>query len=274
VVDLFEEREVVRMDRVERLAGDVDELHRRRIVRLRQRVDLGELPGALDGRPGIAVHQEAAPEKDIAERGRTEDEVTLGQVALEAGRQQQEFPALAPVRAGVAHVADVIEPVVVNDAEDVRRRLDDQRAVLQVQPHHAIDGLGVRRQEQRLRIHQRLHDEDGPIVGAQAAYAFAKRIDRRAGHGIEEGLHAAREVEVVIDLLHGGIVRKAVEEPERAQAGLDGIRRGDLRRNVRRHLHLRRGLRLDGDCGERQHGGQRGGEERLGACCSHILPSF
>gem|GEM_PF-4334928 len=271
VVDLLEEREVVCMNRVERLAGDIDELHRRRVVRLRQWIDLGKFLGALDGRFGVAVDQETAPEEDIAESGGAENEVALGHIAFVAGRQQQEFPALALVRAGVAHIADIIEPVIVDDPENVRRRLDDQRAILQVQPHHAIDGFGVRREEQRLRIHQRLHDKHGLVVGALAAHAFAHGIDRRARHGVEEGLHATREVEVVVNLLDGGVVREAVEELQRAQPGFDGIRRGDRRRNVRRHLHLRRGLRR-GRGGERQRTNEGGGEERLDVFCFHIFP--
>ena len=98
---------------------------------LAKRIDLGEFLGVLDGRLGVAVDQEAAPEEEIAEGARAEDEVAVGHIAVVAGRQQQEFPALALVRAGVAHVADVVEPMVVNQAENVRRRLDDQRAVLE-----------------------------------------------------------------------------------------------------------------------------------------------
>jgi hypothetical protein len=39
LIDLLEIREVHRVDRVEGFAGDVDEVRRRRVSRLRQRVD-------------------------------------------------------------------------------------------------------------------------------------------------------------------------------------------------------------------------------------------
>lgn len=49
-----------------------------------------------------------------------------------------------------------------------------------------------------------------------------------------------------MSLVNGGVVRKAVGELQGAEARLHGIRRGDIRRNIGRHLHLRRGLCVSG----------------------------
>jgi hypothetical protein len=49
---------------------------------------------------------------------------------------------------------------------------------------------------------------------------------------------------VIHNLLDRVIIREAVEELERAEACLDRVRCGDVRRNLRRHLHRRRGLCL------------------------------
>ena len=47
------------------------------------------------------------------------------------------------------------------------------------------------------------------------------RRERRGRHGGEERLHAALEVEVVVDLLDGLVVGEAVLELERAQPRLE-----------------------------------------------------
>jgi hypothetical protein len=118
----------------------------------------------------------------------------------------------------------------------VRRHLDDQRAVLRVEPAEGVDGLGVRREEQRARVQQRLGDQHRLVVGAEGPHARAHRAERRRRQGGEERLHAALEVEVVVDLLDGRLVGQAVEEAQRAQPRLDAVGGGDGGGDVGGHL--------------------------------------
>jgi hypothetical protein len=96
---------------------------------------------------------------------RGEGVVALGHLALVARRQDQELAALPPVRSGVAQVGHVPEEEVVEDAEGVRRALDHHRPVLQVEPGHRVDALGVGGQEQRPRVHQVFEDADRAVDG-------------------------------------------------------------------------------------------------------------
>ena len=52
-------------------------------------------------------------------------------------------------------------------------------------------------------------------------------IDRGGGHALHEGLDAAREIELVKGELHGGLIGRAILEPQFADARLDRIRRED-----------------------------------------------
>ena len=91
------------MDRVDRLARAVEELHLRRVGRLRQRIDL-DLLHQRDGLVGLAVHLEAAQEVIDAVGRRLDDEVTLRHFARVSRREKQIFAALALVRAERADV--------------------------------------------------------------------------------------------------------------------------------------------------------------------------
>jgi len=84
------------------------------------------------------------------------------------GRQDQKLAALALVRSGIAEVGNVMKPVVVNDAEDVRRRLDHHGLVAQFKPHRHLDAHRVRRQPQCLRIHQVFEHQDGRVSVARS----------------------------------------------------------------------------------------------------------
>ena len=77
--------------------------------------------------------------KHIAVGLRADNKVAFRHFARVAGRQQQEFSALTLVGSGVADVPDVVEPEIINDAEHIRRRLDHQRAILQIEPHQIVD---------------------------------------------------------------------------------------------------------------------------------------
>jgi hypothetical protein len=105
--------------------------------------------------------------------------------------------------------------VVIDDAEHVRWGFDHQRTVADIEPRHVVDALGIGGQEERLRVHQVFHDEQGLVVRPPPGWpSRPDRFRRRTRHGVEKGLHAAHEVEVVVDLLRGGIVRESVEDFE------------------------------------------------------------
>ena len=202
------------MNRIELLAGDVDELHRRRVLRLGQRIGFVELPGVLEGRLRAAVLQEAAIEHQVSEGLCAEHGgITFRHLALVAGRQEQILAALPLVRTGIAEVAHILEPVVIDDAEDVRWCFEHQRTVADIQPRHMVNALGIGGQEERLRVHQVFHDEQGLVVDRPlAGPADTDSFSRRTRHRVEKGLYAAHEVEVVVDFLRGGIVGNTIEE--------------------------------------------------------------
>ena len=72
LVHFLEERGIHRMDRVEGLAGHVDEVRRRRIRGVRQRIDPQLLLDGVHARLRIAVHLKAARREDVAEGSRLE----------------------------------------------------------------------------------------------------------------------------------------------------------------------------------------------------------
>jgi hypothetical protein len=53
-----------------------------------------------------------------------------------------------------------------------------------------------------------------------------------SGSKASAGLDAAREVEIVVDLLHGFRIGKVVEELQRADPGLHRVRRRNVGRNL------------------------------------------
>jgi len=127
-VDLLVEGEVVGVHGVLGLVRDVEVGHLRRVARGGERVDPG-LDDVLDT-------AQRADHQPVGEGGAPVGEVAAGLVAVIAGRQDEVLAARALVRASQAEVGDVAEPEVVEDAERVRRVLDDRRPVrFQVQEH-------------------------------------------------------------------------------------------------------------------------------------------
>ena len=58
--------EVIGVNSVEFFAGDIDELHRRRILRIGKQIDLEKLFGVIDGCFRAAVLEEATIEHKVA----------------------------------------------------------------------------------------------------------------------------------------------------------------------------------------------------------------
>ena len=143
-VDLFEEREVVGVDAVERRRGEVDETSHGRRVRRGEWVD-------ARGEERVQSVQRA-DDDPVRVRRRPEHEVALGHLPVMVGRQEQVLAALAPVGAGVAEIRDIPLPQIVDEAQRVRRRLDHGRSVrLEVQERRAVRRLGVGGQDHRSR---------------------------------------------------------------------------------------------------------------------------
>ena len=222
-VDLLIERDVVGVDGVEGTTREVDELRGGRIITLRQGVNPRVCLEVGHRRLRVAVLEEAAPDQPVAEGARGEGVVALGHLALVARRQDQELAALPPVGAGVAQVGHVAEEEIVEDAQGVGRALHHHRPVLQVQPGHRVDALGVGGQEQRPGVHQVFEDADRAVDGADFTEALAHGVQRGDRQAVEKGAHAALEIEVVVHRLDSLGARKSVEKRQRPQAGLDAL---------------------------------------------------
>src|SRR5271169_5640807 len=121
-----------------------------RVGSLRQRVAPHGIVEALDGGSGITIDQEAPGKEDIAERSALKDKIALRYVSLVPGRQEQILATLSLVRACVPQVCDIAKPEVVHDAKAVGRTFNDDWALRKVNPGHGVNGVRVRRQEQRL----------------------------------------------------------------------------------------------------------------------------
>ena len=130
------------------------------------------------------------------------------------------------------HVDDETEPGVVDGAGSATRRdLDNGRAInLEVEDAGGVHRVGVAGEEQRVRVHESVHENDlVRRVDAHCDHSGAHRLDRGCGDSVQEGLDTPQEVKVVENLgrrLGGG---KTVKELEGPDPGLDDVRRGDLR---------------------------------------------
>jgi hypothetical protein len=122
---------------------------------------------------------------------------------------------------------------------------------MQIQPEPAVNRVVVGRQHDGARVHELFKDRHGLIHRShrQDCGLVRQLIDLRYPEQVR--LHGALEVEVVVELVGGGLIRDAAVEAERAQARLDLA--GD--RHVWRHLGRVLVLRVRGGTRQRpQHG--------------------
>src|SRR5262249_34343561 len=112
----FVEREAVRVDGVHFLPRAVDELHRRRGVLLRQRIDL-ELLHQGDGFIRLPILLESAQSEEHAVSGRLDDEVSGRRLAGVSRRYQEILSARALVWTRWANVGEVALQSVRTSAE-------------------------------------------------------------------------------------------------------------------------------------------------------------
>ena len=192
--------------------------------RLGQRVDL-DLLHERHGLVGLPVHLEPAQEVIDAVGRRLDDEVALRHVARVTRREKQVFAALALVRSERADVREKTLQRIHRRPKHLWRGFDDGRTVaLQVEEAHAVHRLGVRREHERLGVHERLPDDD--LVGAlgpEVANA-APRFDDADGRDLREvDLNGPIELELIEQSVGCRGRGVAVLELEVAEPGLDRL---------------------------------------------------
>jgi hypothetical protein len=188
--------------RLERRADDARLVHA-----LAQRVDLEVL--LIVRERGVAAagdRLEAAHHHPVPVGARPKDEVTLGHVAVVSRRQEEVLAALAAVEAGIAEVRHVTHEAVVDDAQDLRRHLDDGGArLLQVDAGARVHALGVVGQADVLRpafTRLGVHDHATGLADAVVARVHVQHgLHRHRGNEVEIGLRGALHIELVVQLL-------------------------------------------------------------------------
>ena len=187
---------------------------------------------------GLSVLLKAAPDHPIAVGRRAGDVIAIRNLAGIARREDQELATFSLVRARIAEIGHVLEPEIVDDPQHVRRRLDHHRLVTELQPGRHVDRGRVRREPQRLGIHQRLEQHGSRVRRAERQQPLSHAVHGCDLDAVEIGLDAALEVEIVIDRLRRFGVRHAVEQRQRPEAGFQAVGRRDARWHLRRHLHF------------------------------------
>lgn len=190
--------------RLERRADDARLLHT-----LAQRIDL-EMRLVIRQR-GLASPRfllEAARHHPVAPGAGPEDEVAFRHVALVSRRQEEVLPALAAVGTGIAQVRQIEKEAVVDDAQDIRRHLDDCRAgLLQVDAGARVHAFGVVGQAEVLRpafTRLGVHDHAAGLADPVVARVHVEQgLHRHRGHEVEIGLRRALQVELVVEFLNG-----------------------------------------------------------------------
>ena len=237
LVDLFEEGGVLGVQRVERLHGDIDPVDLFRLTA--QGVQAEVILHVLDHRVGFEIFHETAHRQPMAVGVGLLDDITVGDLTLVTRRHHQVLATLALVRSGITEIGDIVEPGIIDDAEHVGRRLHDHGAILQIDPHEGVDHRGIAGQQQPLGVEPAVPVDHGLVIRPPLANAIAETDQRRRRRGHDHGLHGARKVEMIPDLLRRCLGRHAIDKLQRSKAGLGFIRCNDVRRNVSRHFHLR-----------------------------------
>jgi len=179
----------------------------------------------------VVFHEKAAPYDHVAERPRPDDEVPLRHLALVSGGKEQVLAALSLVRSDDTDIGNPAVPHVIYQAEHLRRYVDDQRTVMQVDPEPGVWSVVVGSQLDRTGVHHLFPDRDGLVYWThlQNCGTIRRLIHRRKGQQI--GLHGALEVQVVEEFLDAGLVWEPIEEVQRPDGRLDPVGRLDSWRN-------------------------------------------
>ncbi len=78
--------------------------------------------------------------------------------------------------------------------------------------------LSVRGEQKRLGVHAILVDDHRKHIATHALQAFDVGEGGGRRHRIQEDVHAAHQIEVVVDLANGVGVWKTIEKPQRTEA--------------------------------------------------------
>mmetsp|Transcript_36166 Transcript_36166/g.72817 ORF Transcript_36166/g.72817 Transcript_36166/m.72817 type:complete len:435 (+) Transcript_36166:253-1557(+) len=227
VVDLLIEGVVVRMDCVHHLASAADGLELPRSAGLGKGVDLEALCPHLHRGVRLPLAQESAQRQPIDVRRALRDKVAFWRFALISRWQDEVLAALAAVRTRPAHVYDEPEVRVVDSPRtSPRGYLDDRGPVpLQVQQADGVDGVSVSCEEEAVGVHEPIEEHDlVGLVDADAPHPYPQGLDGCERDEVQEDLHAAHAVEIVVDPLDRLLVGHAVEEAHRADRGLHLVR--------------------------------------------------
>ena len=140
-------------------------------------IDLGEFLDRLDRRLriGLVLQERAAEPHDAVGPGAGDEIPAFRQRAVVARRHDQVLAAFAAVGTGHSDVDDPAEPVVVDGAEKLGRRLQDHGALGEIEDAHDVDRVRVGRQEQRLGIHQLGEDEDLVVLDPDVPMPLGRR---------------------------------------------------------------------------------------------------
>jgi hypothetical protein len=233
LVEVNVEGVVVGVDGVERLTGAADELHLRRVFLLGERVDAQIVDHVLFGH--IETLRNGSPHEDPHVIGsRPDHEVPVRHLAFVAWREDEILAALSLVWTGRAHVLDIAEPGIVEGTEHARRRLEDRRTIsLEIEIRQDVHGRCIPGQVERPGIHQLVEVQDlMAFHRALTVSAMNEPLQGGTGHALEKGLHTPHGVEIVVDLLGGFRVGRAIKKPERTDRSLDLVRSRDRLQNL------------------------------------------
>ena len=143
---------------------------------------------------------------------------------------------MPPIGPGVAHVRHVAEDEVIDHTQCIGWALDNHWPFAKVERGHDVNTLGIRREKQRVGIHQILGADNNAIARhPNIAESFAYGVNRCTGHCVQEYLNPTHKVEVAVDEFDGLFSRETINKFKRADAGFDTVGRHDRCRNVGRH---------------------------------------
>ena len=81
-----------------------------------------------------------------------------------------------------------LEPHVVDGTDRHQRLFDHHRALGQIDNRHVIDGVGVGREKQRVRVHRLWENDDGVVICRDAEKPLPDGVGGGAAVAVEEGI--------------------------------------------------------------------------------------
>ncbi len=114
-----------KLDRIEKLTRGIDERHLRRGGSLRKRINAEFLFGVVHRIICRSVLLKTAPDHPVAIGVGRYNMVTFGHFAFVARGKNQELTTLAFIRTEISEIANIAEPVIIDEPQHVWRRFDD-----------------------------------------------------------------------------------------------------------------------------------------------------